>query len=113
MAPKTAVIGAGSWGTAVAALAARNAPTVLWARRPELAQTIDKTHVNRDYLPQYELPHRLTSTSSLEEALSDAEVVVMGVPSHGFREILEEGRGFIGEGVPIVSLTKGVEQETL
>ncbi len=113
MAPKTAVIGAGSWGTAVAALVARNAPTVLWARRPELAQTIHETHVNRDYLPQYELPHRLTSTSSLEEALSDAEVVVMGVPSHGFREILEEGRSFLADGVPIVSLTKGVEQQTL
>ena len=107
------MIGAGSWGTAVAALAARNAPTVLWARRPELAQTIHETHVNRDYLPQYELPRNLTSTASLEEALSGAEVVVMGVPSHGFRQILDEGRTFLGDGVPIVSLTKGVEQQTL
>jgi glycerol-3-phosphate dehydrogenase (NAD(P)+) len=113
MAPRTAVIGAGSWGTAVAALAARNAPTVLWARRPELAQTIHETHVNRDYLPQYELPRSLTSTSSLEEALAEAEVVVMGVPSHGFRQILDEGRPFLADGVPIVSLTKGVEQDTL
>ena len=107
------MIGAGSWGTAVAALAARNAPTVLWARRPELARTIHETHVNRDYLPQYELPRNLTSTASLEEALSGAEVVVMGVPSHGFRQILDEGRTFLGDGVPIVSLTKGVEQQTL
>jgi len=113
MAPKTAVIGAGSWGTAVAALAARNAPTVLWARREELAKTIDETRVNRDYLPQYELPRNLTSTASLEEALSGAEVVVMGVPSHGFRQVLEEGRSFLDDGVPIVSLTKGVEQDTL
>ena len=88
--PRTAVIGAGSWGTAVAALAARNSPTVLWARRPDLAETISTTHVNRDYLPDYQLPKELRATSSLEEALDGAEVVVMGVPSHGFREILDE-----------------------
>jgi glycerol-3-phosphate dehydrogenase (NAD(P)+) len=113
MGPRTAVIGAGSWGTAVAALAAHNAPTVLWARRPDLAETIDTTHVNRDYLPDYQLPEGLRATASLEEALTGAEVVVMGVPSHGFREILDEGRAFLSEGAPIVSLTKGVEQDTL
>jgi glycerol-3-phosphate dehydrogenase (NAD(P)+) len=111
--PRTAVIGAGSWGTAVAALAARNSPTVLWARRPDLAETIAGTHVNRDYLPDYQLPKGLQATSSLEEALDGAEVVVMGVPSHGFREILSEARPFLAEGAPIVSLTKGVEQQTL
>jgi glycerol-3-phosphate dehydrogenase (NAD(P)+) len=113
MAPRTAVIGAGSWGTAVAALAARNAPTALWARRPDLAQAIDSSHVNRDYLPDYQLPKGLRSTSSLEEALSGAEVVVMGVPSHGFREILSEARPFLADGAPVISLTKGVEQDTL
>jgi glycerol-3-phosphate dehydrogenase (NAD(P)+) len=113
MGPRTAVIGAGSWGTAVAALAAHNAPTVLWARRPDLAQTIETTHVNRDYLPNYELPKGLRATSSLEDALAGAEVVVMGVPSHGFRSILDEARPFLADGAPIVSLTKGVEQDTL
>jgi glycerol-3-phosphate dehydrogenase (NAD(P)+) len=113
MAPRTAVIGAGSWGTAVAALAAHNAPTVLWARRPDLADAIASTHVNRDYLPDYELPKNLGATASLEEALDGAEVVVMGVPSHGFRGILDEARPYLGAGVPILSLTKGVEQDTL
>jgi glycerol-3-phosphate dehydrogenase (NAD(P)+) len=107
------VIGAGSWGTAVAALAAHNTPTVLWARRPGLAETIAMSHVNRDYLPDYQLPKDLTATSSLEEALDGAEVVVMGVPSHGFREILDEAKPLLGDAVPIVSLTKGVEQQTL
>jgi glycerol-3-phosphate dehydrogenase (NAD(P)+) len=111
--PRTAVIGAGSWGTAVAGLAARNSATVLWARRPDLAETISTTHVNRDYLPDYELPKSLRATASLEEALDGAEVVVMGVPSHGFREILSEAKPFLADGAPIVSLTKGVEQQTL
>jgi len=111
--PRTAVIGAGSWGTAVAALAAHNSPTVLWARRPDLAEAISSAHVNRDYLPDYELPKSLRATSSLEEAVADAEVVVMGVPSHGFREILDEAKPFLADGAPVVSLTKGVEQQTL
>jgi len=111
--PRTAVVGAGSWGTAVAALAAHNSPTVLWVRRPDLAETIASTHVNREYLPDYELPKDLRATSSLEEALDGAEVMVMGVPSHGFRQILDEARPFLADGVPIVSLTKGVEQQTL
>jgi len=111
--PRTAVIGAGSWGTAVAALAAHNSPTVLWARRPDLAEAISSAHVNRDYLPDYQLPKSLRATSSLEEAVADAEVVVMGVPSHGFREILDEAKPFLADGAPVVSLTKGVEQQTL
>ncbi|MBV9042017.1 MAG: NAD(P)-binding domain-containing protein, partial [Acidimicrobiia bacterium] len=111
--PRTAVIGAGSWGTAVAALAARNSPTVLWARRADLAETIATARVNRDYLPDYQLPKGLHATSSLEEALDGAEVVVMGVPSHGFREILDEAKPFLTDGAPIISLTKGVEQDTL
>ena len=111
--PRTAVIGAGSWGTAVAALAARNSPTVLWARRADLAEAIASTHVNRDYLPDYQLPKGLDATSSLEEALDGAEVVVMGVPSHGFRAILDEAKPFLADGAPIISLTKGVVQQTL
>jgi glycerol-3-phosphate dehydrogenase (NAD(P)+) len=111
--PRTAVIGAGSWGTAVAGLAARNSPTVLWARRPHLAETISTAHVNRDYLPDYVLPKSLRATASLEEALDGAEVVVMGVPSHGFREILSEAKPFLADDAPIVNLTKGVEQQTL
>jgi glycerol-3-phosphate dehydrogenase (NAD(P)+) len=110
---KVAVIGAGSWGTAVAVLTARNASTWLWARRPELAAEIDRDHRNRAYLPDTELPPDLRGTSDLEEAVRDAEVVVMGVPSHGFRDVLAEAAPFIGDGVPVISLTKGVEQGSL
>ena len=110
---KVAVIGAGSWGTTVAALTAANADTVLWVRRPELAERIDGTHENPDYLAGVTLPGSLRATSSLEEACSGADVVVMGVPSHGFRSVLTDAQPFIGPAVPVVSLSKGVEQGTL
>ena len=113
VAGKIAVIGAGSWGTAVAALSARNAPTVLWARRHELAEEIHLAHTNGAYLAGYPLPAGLGATSSLEDACSGATAIVMGVPSHGFREILTEARAWITPGVPVVSLCKGVEQGTL
>jgi glycerol-3-phosphate dehydrogenase (NAD(P)+) len=58
MAMKVGVVGAGSWGTTVAALAAVNAPTLLWARRAELADQINTRHVNGDYLPDFTLPDR-------------------------------------------------------
>lgn len=110
---RVAVVGAGSWGTAVAALAASNTPTVLWARRPELAEEIARDHTNRAYLPDARLPTSLEATADLGAAIAGSQVVVMGVPSHGFRQILEGVAPHIGSGVPIVSLTKGVEQGTL
>ncbi|MGQ0823641.1 MAG: NAD(P)H-dependent glycerol-3-phosphate dehydrogenase [Actinomycetota bacterium] len=110
---KVAVIGAGSWGTAVAAVVAANAPTVLWARRAELAETISSTHENPDYLPGVRLPDSLRATDSIADACIDADVVVLGVPSHGFRAVLEDARALIGSRVPVVSLSKGIEQGTL
>jgi glycerol-3-phosphate dehydrogenase (NAD(P)+) len=110
---KVAVIGAGSWGTAVAAISAANAPTWLWARRPELATQIDRDHQNPSYLADVDLPDALRGTSDLEEAVTDADVVVMGVPSHGFRDVLAEAAPFVGAGVPVISLTKGLEQGSL
>jgi glycerol-3-phosphate dehydrogenase (NAD(P)+) len=110
---KLAVVGAGSWGTAVAAIAAQSVPTVLWARRPELAAQIDTEHRNGDYLADYPLPESLRSTADLHEALDGADVLVMGVPSHGFRDILNDCLDCLPAGAPVVSLTKGVEQSTL
>jgi len=112
MATRVAVIGAGSWGTAVAAIACRNVDTIVWARRKELADQIATTHTS-EYLGDSQLPERLRATASLEEALRDADVVVMGVPSHGFRDVLDEAVPFVPDGAPILSLSKGVEQQTL
>jgi len=110
---RVAVIGAGSWGTTVAALAATNTPTTLWARRPELAEQINTAHVNGDYLPSFVLPDALRATPDIEEAITSADVIVMAVPSHGFRDVLRDAAEFVRPWVPVVSLTKGLEQSTL
>ncbi len=108
-----AVLGAGSWGTTVAALASRNAPTVLWSRRPEVADEVNAQHTNTTYLGAYPLPEDLRATASLEEAVAKADVVVMGVPSHGFRDTLEQVGKHIRAWVPVVSLAKGLEEGSL
>jgi glycerol-3-phosphate dehydrogenase (NAD(P)+) len=105
-----AVIGGGSWGTTVAHLAAHNARTVVWARDPDVARSINERHVNERYLDGYELHPDLRGTSDLAEAVRGADVVVMGVPSHGFREVLGQVKDHIRAWVPVVSLTKGLEQ---
>ena len=111
---KVAFIGAGSWGTATAALVARKEEheTVLWARRPELAETINLFHENPQYLPDLPLPENLEATNDLEKALSGADVVVMGVPSHGFRDVLRDVSQHAEAKAKYVSLTKGLEIES-
>jgi glycerol-3-phosphate dehydrogenase (NAD(P)+) len=109
---RVAVIGGGSWGTTVASLAARNAPTILWTRRPEIAEEINAECTNSAYLPDERLDEDLQATSDLEEAATTADVLVMAVPSHGFRDVLQQAAPYIRPWVPIVSLTKGLEQES-
>lgn len=107
---RVAVIGAGSWGTSVASLVAARTPTVLWARRPELAEAINRLGENPEYLPGIRLPEGLEATADLDlAALSD--LVFMAVPSHGFRQVL--ARLPLPDDRPVVSLTKGIEQESL
>ena len=112
MSINVAVIGAGSWGTTVAALAAVNTPTVLWARRAELAESINRDHVNIDYLPQFTLPEQLRATTSLRDAVVNADVLVMAVPSHGYRDVAAEAAPYLRAWVPVVSLTKGLERSS-
>jgi glycerol-3-phosphate dehydrogenase (NAD(P)+) len=106
---RVSVIGAGSWGTTVASLAARNAPTLLWSRRAELAEQIDTTHENGDYLAGYPLDPNLRATGDLEEAVRNADVLVVGVPSQGFRAALEACKPYLRPWVPVISLSKGLE----
>ena len=113
MVTRVAVVGAGSWGTTVAAIASQRATTALWARRKELADEINVVHRNGDYLSDHTLPPALAATSSLEEALDSAELVLMAVPSHGFREVLARAEPFIADATPVISLAKGVEQGSL
>jgi glycerol-3-phosphate dehydrogenase (NAD(P)+) len=109
---RVVVLGAGSWGTTVAHLAAHNTPTTLWARSAEVADEIDTLHTNSRYLPGYRLHEALRATADLPEAVRQADVLVMGVPSQGFRGTLEEARPHLRPWIPIVSLAKGLEQGT-
>lgn len=87
--PKVAVLGAGSWGTALAALIARHGhPTVLWGRDPSVASAIGGRHENPRYLPGIALPETLRATTSLPEAMAGAGLVLVVVPSHAFAETL-------------------------
>jgi glycerol-3-phosphate dehydrogenase (NAD(P)+) len=106
---KVTVLGSGSWGTTVAALAAANAPTTLWARDPLVADEINEEHTNSRYLGDRALPRRLRATADHAEALAHADVVVFGVPSHGLREVAREAAAHICPGVPLLSLIKGLE----
>ena len=110
MSMQVAVIGAGSWGTTVAHLCAKNVPTTLWARRPEVAVEVRDAHTNSHYLPGFTLREALHATDDLEEAVAAADVLVMGVPSHGMRAAAQELAPFLRPWVPVVSLSKGLEQ---
>jgi glycerol-3-phosphate dehydrogenase (NAD(P)+) len=112
MSDRVAVIGAGSWGTAVAALISASRPASLWVRSPELAASIERTRENETYLPGVGLPDGLTACSSLQEAVAGAGVVFMAVPSHGFRAVLNELRPFADGIEAIISLSKGIESGT-
>ena len=110
---RVAVIGAGSWGTAVACLLGRSTDTSLWVRRPGLAATMATTRSNPEYLRGVPLPDAVEPTADLATALAGAEVVAMAVPSHGFRDVLTEAAPYLAAGTPIVSLTKGIERGSL
>ncbi len=110
---RVAVLGAGSFGTTMAHLASFRSPTVLWCRRAETADEINEQHTNGRYLGEHRLSSTLGATASIEEAVRDADVVVMGVPSHGVREVLSGVADSIRAWVPVVSLAKGLEPDTL
>ena len=106
---KVGLLGGGSWGTTVAALVSRNAPIALWARDAETVDDINAIHENRKYLPGIALPATLRATNDMAEVVASADVLVMGVPSHSFRAVLEEARAHLRPWVPVISLTKGLE----
>jgi glycerol-3-phosphate dehydrogenase (NAD(P)+) len=109
---KAVVIGAGSWGTTVAHVLAHNVPTTVWAREPDVAREIHHKHTNSRYLEGYDLHPDLQATADIADAVSTADVLVMGVPSHGFRSTLEQAGEHLRPWVPVVSLAKGLEQGT-
>jgi glycerol-3-phosphate dehydrogenase (NAD(P)+) len=110
---RATVLGAGSWGTTVAALLAGRHDTTVWARDPDFAREMDETGINSRYLAGIPLPSRLRATGDLEKAVHDTELLVVGVPTPGFRATLGEVRRWLPRGVPVVSLAKGFEADSL
>jgi glycerol-3-phosphate dehydrogenase (NAD(P)+) len=111
--PRVVVLGGGSWGTTVASIAARRADTLQWVRSEETCDDINERHRNLRYLgDEVELTPTLKATTDFEMAADCADVVVMAVPSHGFRDVLTELGAHLRPWVPIVSLVKGLEQGT-
>ena len=109
-----AVLGAGSWGTALAIHAARAGHEVaLWGRDDALMDQILATRENSRYLPGVPLGERAFPTAALDEALADAEVVIAAVPSHGMRHVLRDAALFTPRGAIVVSATKGLEIDSL
>lgn len=111
---RAAVLGSGSWGSALAKVLSDNGhETRLWGRREELAEAIQRTRENATFLPGVRFSDALTSTADLAFALDGAELLLIAVPTHGLREVLRRASALCPRGIPVVSATKGIEQETL
>ncbi len=114
MTERIAVVGAGSWGTALAAHCARIGHDVrLWARDDGLVREIVATRENARYMTGVPIPDRVAVTSSLADAVRDASIVVAAIPSHGTRAVLRAAAPAIARDAVVVSGTKGLETDTL
>ncbi|MBM7623851.1 NAD(P)H-dependent glycerol-3-phosphate dehydrogenase [Sporohalobacter salinus] len=110
---KAAVIGGGSWGSAIAMLLANNDYRVsLQDISKDLVTEINEERTNSNYLPEVRIPEGITATTDLKEAVKDAKVVVIVVPSHAIRRVAEELSGLLDDDTVIVSATKGIEEES-
>jgi glycerol-3-phosphate dehydrogenase (NAD(P)+) len=108
------VIGAGAWGTALARhLAEKGLTVTLWAYEQEVVEAIHSKRENTLYLPSVRLPATLTATNALAQAVHSADSLVFAVPSHAARAVLQQIQPLLRETVPLVSATKGIEEESL
>ncbi|HTN52068.1 MAG TPA: NAD(P)H-dependent glycerol-3-phosphate dehydrogenase [Anaeromyxobacter sp.] len=108
------VLGAGSWGTALASLLAGKGYTVTaWDKDQPVLEDIARNHRNERYLPGAQLPSSLHASTDVAKALEGAELVVLAVPSHAVRPVVIEAKRHVHAGVPLVCVAKGIELETL
>ena len=107
------VVGSGSWGTAIAGQAAAHADEVrVWSFGGEAVEGINTRRRNPIYLTDYILPGNVWATDSFAEALEGTDGVILGVPSAFLRSVLEGAAPYIAPDVPVLTLTKGIEQGT-
>lgn len=111
---KVSIIGAGSWGTAIAFVLAENGhDCLLWARRDVQSEEINNNHKNSAYLPDISLPDNLKATSNLNEAISHGEIIIIAVPTKAIRPVCSEINEMISEPKLFVHVSKGIEPDSL
>lgn len=109
-----AVIGGGSWGTAISMLLARKGHTIrLWVYEPELVEIINSTHENTLFLPGYKLSDQITAFSSMKKVLKDIDFIVLVTPSQSVRQVLQQALAYIEPNSTIAGASKGIENGTL
>ena len=114
MSKKIAVLGAGSWATALSRLLSKKGYKVtMWSIVPEQVKEISETRENSLFLPGVLLPPNVEVTLDMEEALHHAEVVLFGVPSHAFREVLQMAVRYLPGKVMLINVAKGIEEDSL
>ena len=108
---KIGVIGAGSWGTALAILLGQKGlPVSLWVRRTVLLKKIAETRINSDYLPDIFIPENIELTNDLEEAVRQKNLIILSVPSHALAALIREIKNFLGKHTIIVNTAKGLAE---
>ncbi len=111
---KITVVGAGSWGTALALVLADNDHEVrLWSHRKEQADEINSKHTNSKYVPSIELPETIIGYSDLDKSLEDVKTIVLAVPTKAIREVLQKITQFISIPLTIIHVSKGIEPDSL
>ena len=109
-----AVIGAGAWGTALANVLSANGHSVsLWAREPDVVDSVNQARENRRFLPGMPIGDRVHATRAMDEALGGAELVTYVAPSHALRSVAADGARCVAAGAVLVVASKGIERETL
>lgn len=109
---RVAVLGGGSFGTALASIAADNGARVCqWLRDPKLAAQINREHRNGRYLPDYAINPAVTASTEMAEVLEGAELVLVAIPSQAFREVVRQARPWLDAKQILVSTTKGIQED--
>lgn len=108
---KVCVLGAGSWGSALAlVLAKKGYEVIMWTLSKEQADKINKTKENIDYLPGILLPNNISVTTNIEEALKDSKIIVLAVPSQAIRSVSSQIKSFVKDEQILVDVAKGIEK---
>ena len=107
---KVAILGGGSWGTTTASVISRQCDATLWARDSRIVAEINEHHTNQRYLGDAALNPKLAATADIDDAVKDAKAILIAVPSSHFREVLTSALADLPPGIPIISLSKGLEK---